>query len=118
MKLVNNDCYKKESSNKGLTPEKKEQLKELMGSCPSSISWSLVSMEERHRNRMRKAKIGSYDLRINDILVKYSQVTNEDVHIVTKIDLDTEKDVFYVYTDNSSWYFTLTFDEYVNILID
>ena len=33
----------------GLTPEKKEQLKELMGICPSPISWSLVSMEERYK---------------------------------------------------------------------
>ena len=39
--------------NKGLTPEKKEQLKELMGSCPSPISWSLVNMEERYKMSIR-----------------------------------------------------------------
>ena len=33
----------------GLTPEKKKQLKELIGSCPSPISWSLVSLEERYK---------------------------------------------------------------------
>jgi len=33
----------------GLTPEKKEKLKELMGSCSSPISWSLVSLEERYK---------------------------------------------------------------------
>ena len=39
--------------NKGLTPEKKEQLKGIMGSCLSPISWSLVSMDAREEERMK-----------------------------------------------------------------
>jgi len=35
-------------NNKGLTPKKKKQLKELMGSCKCPISLSLLSMDERY----------------------------------------------------------------------
>jgi len=37
------------NKNKELTPEKKEQLKELMGSCKCPISLSLLNMEERYK---------------------------------------------------------------------
>lgn len=37
------------NKNKGLTPEKKEQLKELIGICQSPISLSLLCMEERYK---------------------------------------------------------------------
>lgn len=66
---------------------------------------------------MRDATIKTHDLRTGDWLIKKSIDNPFDFQLVTKIDSDEKNRVYYAYINNSSWYFTLNFDDVVNISI-